>query len=220
MPRLTDLLEYVAEPEQSHIWILLDIKLDNNAENVMRLIAKTIKSATQPTSRPWNQRVVLGIWAARFLPLCHKYLPGFPISHICFSTSWARQFLHAPNVSFNMLQRSLLGPIGARFMRDVKAAKRPLFTWTVNDANLMRWSIKKDLDGVITDDPKLFNSICEGWEAREKSLLSRPTLKQWLQTLWLWILIVVFGFGFRRRFPEKVKDVLKVKASTGRALDT
>ena len=210
MPRLADLLEYVAQPSQEHIWILLDIKLDNNADDVMRLIGETIRNAPQPT-RPWNQRIVMGIWAAKFLPLCHKYVPDFAISHICFSTAYARQFLKAPNVSFNMLQRSLVGPFGARFIRDVRAAKRPLFTWTVNDANLMKWCIQKRMDGVITDDPKLFNEICRNWDDREPP--ARLTIKQCLYTVWLWILIAIFGRRLFKKFPEKVEDMLRVQAS-------
>lgn len=203
--------------------MLLDIKLDNDADNVIRLIAETIKAAPQP-KRPWNKRVVMGIWAAKYLPLCEKYLPNFPISHIGFAPVYARQFLKAPNVSFNMLQRSLFGYSGRRFMRDVKAAKRPLFTWTVNDDNLMRWCIRKELDGVVTDDPKKFNQICDEWED-EKKQPAKQTLRQWLSTIWVWILIMVYSFPFRRRWPETVEQMLKLrqlkeKVSTTRSLDT
>lgn len=206
MPRLSDLLTYMATPTLSDKWILLDIKLDNDADNVMRLIADTLKSIPSP-SRPWSDRVVLGIWAAKFLPLCQKYLPGYPITHICFSTCYARQFLSVPNVSFNMLQKVLLGPIGARFLRDVKKANRPLYAWTVNDSNLMKWCVQKDLDGVITDDPKRFNQICDEWSDTERA--ARPTLAQWFYTMWLWCMILVFSIPFRRRFPEKAQDWMR-----------
>lgn len=224
MPRLSELLEYISHPERSHLWILLDIKVDNDADTVMRLIADTIKAAPQP-DRPWHKRVVLGIWVAKYIPLCHKYLPDFPISHICFSTFYARQFLNAPNVSFNILQKVLFffGPLGTRFIRDAKAAKRPVFTWTVNEANLMRWCIQKELDGVITDDPKLFNQICDTW-ADKPQPKARPSFFQWLYSGWLCILISFFSLRFRRTFPEKVVDMLKLreldkKASVSRTLD-
>jgi glycerophosphoryl diester phosphodiesterase len=207
MPRLNDLLEYMSDPSLSDKWILLDIKLDNNAEAVMRLIASTLASVPSP-SRPWSDRVVLGIWAAKFLPLCHQHLPGYPISNIGFSTCYARQFLNVPNVSFNMLQKVLLGPVGARFIRDVKKAQRPLFVWTVNDSNLMKWSIQKELDGVITDDPKKFNRICDDWEG-DKESIARPSFAQWLYTFWLYIMIGVFTWPFKRRFPETVEQFLK-----------
>jgi phosphatidylglycerol phospholipase C len=31
----------------------------------------------------------------------------------------------------------------------------------------MEWSIRKGVDGVITDDPKLFREVCERWERGE-----------------------------------------------------
>ena len=206
MPRLVDLLDYVSQPGLEHIWLFLDIKLDNNSDDVMRLIAKTLVSV-HPGDRAWNERVVLGIWAAKFLPLCTKYLPGYPVSHIGFSLCYARQFLQVPNVSFNMLQKVLFGPFGARFMRDVRKANRPLYVWTVNDTNLMKWSIQKNLDGVITDDPKRFKRICDEWDEQEPE--AKPNWTQWLYTFWLWLIIGVFSMPFKRKFPETVEQFIK-----------
>lgn len=216
MPRLLDLLEYIAQPGLEHIWLLLDIKIDNNSDDVMRLIAKTLASVP-PGQRPWNQRVVLGIWTAKYLSLCTEYLPGYPISHIGFSTCYARQFLKVPNVSFNILQKALFGPIGSRFMRDVKKAKRPLFVWTVNEVNLMKWSIQKHVDGVITDDPKTFKQICDGWDD-EQEPLARVSWSQWLYTFWIWFIVTVLSIPFRTKYPETAvqfikKNELKEKAS-------
>jgi hypothetical protein len=60
MPRLRDLLEYISSPGKEHIWVLLDIKLDVNDEDIMRLIASTL--AEVKPSRPWKDRIVLGCW--------------------------------------------------------------------------------------------------------------------------------------------------------------
>jgi phosphatidylglycerol phospholipase C len=209
MPQLRELLEYIAQPDLQFLWILLDIKIDNDADDAMRLIAETIASV-EPGARPWNDRIVLGIWAAKYLPLCTKYLPGFPISHIGFSTCYARRFLEVPNVSFNMLQKVLLGPIGAHFIKDVKDAGRQLFTWTVNDDNMMRWSIQKEVDGVITDDPLRFKQICDNWTDDEP--IAHPSLAQWLYTFWLYLLIGIFSPGFKWKFPETVDGIIERKA--------
>ncbi|OAP54856.1 hypothetical protein AYL99_11304 [Fonsecaea erecta] len=218
MPRLRDLLEYVAQPGLENVWLLLDIKLDNNSDDVMRLIAKTLASV-DPGQRAWEERVVLGIWAAKFLPLCMKYCPGYPISHIGFSTIYARQFLKVPNVSFNMLQKSLFGPLGARFIRDVHRAKRPLYAWTVNDSNLMKWCIQNNLDGVITDDPKTFKKICDEWDD-EKEPVAKMTWGQCLYTLWVWIMIAVFSRFFRRKFPETVEHFIQQNNLRVKAVET
>ncbi|KAF2838317.1 tubulin-domain-containing protein [Patellaria atrata CBS 101060] len=165
MPRLQDLLEYLASPGLEDIWLLLDIKLDNNANDVIKLIADTIRNVSSP--RPWEYRILLGCWTAKYLPLCEEYLPGFPITHIGFSTLYARQFFCVPNISFNMLQFVLMGPLGWSFRRKAKELGRPVLVWTVNEESKMKWCIKKNLDGVITDDPKKFIDVRDDWEERE-----------------------------------------------------
>lgn len=214
MPRLSDLLEYLAQPEQHHLWLLLDIKIDNDANDVMRLIAETISSVDSGTTK-WKDRVVLGVWAIRYLPLCAQYLPGFSVAFIGWSTFYARQFLKVPNISFNMLQKILHGPIGARFIRDVKRANRPLYAWTVNDVNLMKWSIQKEMDGVITDNPKLFKEVCENWTDSEPT--AKLTWHQFFYIVWIYMMIAVFWIPFRRRFPESVGTFLRAKDATASA---
>jgi phosphatidylglycerol phospholipase C len=98
------------------------------------------------------------------LPLCTKYLPGFPITHIGFSIEYARQFLKVPGVSFNMLQQIMVGPFGNSMLRDIRKAKRSIFLWTVNDEKVMKWSIRKEVDGVITDDPKKYLEVCRTYQ--------------------------------------------------------
>lgn len=208
MPRLRDLLEYIAQPDLQEKWILLDIKLDNDADNVMRLIARTL-SEVDPGSNIWKKRVVLGIWAAKYLPLCVHYLPEYPVAYIGFSTFYARQFLKVPNVGFNMFQKTLLGPIGARFIRDVQKADRALYLWTVNEVNMMKWSIQKGVDGVITDDPETFNEVCDNWTDTQKRV--HPTWKQWAYTFWLYIIMALFSIPLRHRLPGSVNSFLKAE---------
>lgn len=199
MPRLKDVLEYLASPGLENIWLLLDIKIDNDADDVMRLIASTIEQTAPNPHKSWNHRIVLGCWAAKYIPLCATYLPSFPITHIGFSLSYARQFFAIPNVSFNLLQKMLVGPLGVRFLRDAAALGRPVIGWTVNEENMMRWSIKHELDGVITDDPKRFLEVCDEWEqGKRKIVIGR---KELFLILWLNMMVVIFGAIFRWKYP-------------------
>lgn len=158
----------------------------------MRLIAETIAAVPPNPLKAWNQRIVLGCWAAKYLPLCKKYLPTFPISHIGFSIPYARQFLSVPNVSFNMLQKTLIVPFfGKRFIRDAKDRGRPIYAWTVNEEDMMRWCISKGLDGVITDDPKKFLEVCEDWQRGKRDI--HISWGQWMMILWINIMVLVFG---------------------------
>ncbi|KAH6683033.1 putative glycerophosphoryl diester phosphodiesterase [Halenospora varia] len=224
MPRLKDLLEYLASPGLEDIWVLLDIKvpwpsvleplknnridhwakLDNHADKVFRLIATTLQEVKP--SRPWNQRVLIGVWAAKYLPLCCKYLPGYSITHIGFSLAYARQFLKVPGVSFNMLQKIMVGPFGNAFLRDVKKAKRSVFAWTVNDEEWMKWSIRKELDGVITDDPKKYLEVCDDYQGES---IHFP-ISSWGTLIGMNLLAAVFSILFRYRYGFKI-DSGKVK---------
>jgi len=207
MPRLLDLLEYLASPALDGIWLLLDIKADNNLDKIMSLIAHTICQAP-PSLTPWTQRIVLGCWAAEYLPLCYKYLPHFPITHIGFSLSYARHFLAVPDVSFNLLQKILIGPAGARFLRDARAARRPVYAWTVNERAMMRWCIRRGVDGVLTNDPGLFLSVCEEHDrdggVREEDVLG---LRAYLGIVGINLLVMLFGSLFRWRYGFSEKSV-------------
>lgn len=163
MPRLVDLLAYLARPENENIWVLLDIKRDDDPDELLSATAAAIASVKP--SRPWKDRIILGAWTGHYIDLCRKYLPGFSIAFINWSLSEATRLLRESDVGFNMLQPSLVGPSGSRFIRETRKARRNLFVWTVNKERWMHWSIRKGVDGVITDDPKRFLDVCEQWKA-------------------------------------------------------
>ncbi|KAH8178876.1 hypothetical protein LIA77_00395 [Sarocladium implicatum] len=103
-------------------------------------------------------------------------------------------------MGMNILQRSLIGPIGWIFMRSVKESGRQLFVWTVNEERWMRWCIRRNLryrrpvdlnskagyvqdsrhqgqkliDGIITDDPRLLRDVCDRWEDELDGKLTVP----------------------------------------------
>ncbi|KAG0131639.1 PLC-like phosphodiesterase [Tuber indicum] len=79
MPTLKEVLEFMCQPAVLGMWLLLDIKLDNDAEDIIRETASAICSVN-PSREFWANRIVLGCWTLDFLPLCDFYLPGFPIT--------------------------------------------------------------------------------------------------------------------------------------------
>ncbi|KAI9767058.1 MAG: hypothetical protein M1839_004648 [Geoglossum umbratile] len=213
MPRLHDLLEYLATPGLEDIWLMLDIKpgvkVDNDAHDIIRLIAKTIQQVPPSSDKPWEERINLGCWVTKYLPLCATYLPGFPVSHIGFSVCYARHFLKAPSVSsFNLLQKVMMGPNGRRFLRDARAANRAVYVWTVNDASMMRWSIRRGVDGVLTDDPKKFLDISRDFQEDVFLEEDRLTMRECLGIVGFNILAVVFSllFRWRHRHGLKLRD--------------
>jgi tubulin gamma len=178
----------------------------------MRLISETIQSVPPSPSRPWQSRIVLGCWAAKYLPLCSHYLPGFPVSHIGFSVLVASYFFTVPNVSFNMNQAVLMPPWGKAFIRKAQRDGRPVYAWTVNDARRMRWDIQQGLDGVITDDPELFLEVRRGWHEGMKHGLGAW---DWLDILRVNFFALIYSVLFQLVFVvfglRQGKPLAKVK---------
>ncbi|KAK2789710.1 hypothetical protein FQN53_001467 [Emmonsiellopsis sp. PD_33] len=214
MPRLLDLLRYLSSPKRAHVWLLLDIKLDNDSGMIMRAIASTLQSVPS-NHRPWNNRIILGCWAAEYLPLCHTYLPSFSVAVISYSLIYARQFLRIPNISFNIKQKALMGPGGAQFLADVKEAQRQIFVWTVNEESFMRCSVRNEVDGVVTDDPTKFQRVSGEWEAarlRYDGLADEDdgiTVLQRINVLMSAVVMFLLGGVFAIIHPADLKEFTK-----------
>ncbi|KAI1211734.1 PLC-like phosphodiesterase [Annulohypoxylon truncatum] len=196
MPRLVDLLEYLNQPGVEHVWVMLDIKTHDDATELLRRTAEAIASV--PGIRPWSERILPCCWNIKYVQLTKEFLPGFPIAHVGISSIYARALAsYVPNLSVSMLRNLLAMPItGRRFIRDMKKAGHPIYTWTVNEEHWMEWSIEKELDGVITDDPKLFLEVCNRAVGKEaegqvRRLVNR-SLKITARDLWDWVRYIPF----------------------------
>ncbi|KAJ5657068.1 hypothetical protein N7507_009018 [Penicillium longicatenatum] len=216
MPRLVDVLEYLRQPGREHIWVLLDIKLNNDPTAIMQGIAKAIETVPIPAIGPdWHRRIVLGCWSARYLPPRAKYLPRYEMALICVDLSYARQFLQVPRISFNINQKILMGPLGRGFLEEARAARRKVYLWTVNVPNLMRWGIRHKVDGIITDDPARFQKVCEEWELDQKKgplasldpKADRLTFGQRVEILLVAFYVLTFGWFLKRKYLPTVERV-------------
>ena len=83
-----------------------------------------------------------------------------------------------------------------------------MFLWTVNEEKWMKWSINKGVDGVITDDPKKYLGVADGYD--EKKPLDRVSLREFHSLAWVNLLVAVFGYLFRLKFgyslrPEEMR---------------
>jgi len=75
MPTLKEVLEFMCQPAVLDMWLLLDIKVDNDAEDIIRETASAIRSVN-PSREFWANRIVLGCWTLNFLPVCGLSLSG------------------------------------------------------------------------------------------------------------------------------------------------
>ncbi|KAI1466228.1 PLC-like phosphodiesterase [Daldinia caldariorum] len=185
MPRFVDFLGYLNEPVAEHVWLLLDIKTDDDTGELLTAIAAAIASV--PTSkRPWTERIMLGPWDADWFAKCLRLVPGFPVALIAFSPDYASAMLPVPNLNFNLYNYSFATSRGSRFIVSAKENHRLVFSWSDNSDELMSLSIRNHADGVITDDPLRFKELCTQWDVKEvRERASQSTLKGTI----LWIII-------------------------------
>ena len=199
LPQLADLLHYLAEEGREHTWLFLDIKLNNDAEKVMRLIASTLASVPSQKSAPWHSRVVLGLWATKYLAPAQEHLPGYSTMHIAFNVTYARQFFEVANIGFNAMFYALLMPGGKRFLRDAQDVyNRKVLSWTINGEDNMKWCIRRGLDGVVTDEVEMYLDLAERFdETTEKEPWLPVSLKIfWTAVkayLWTRVLLVFYS---------------------------
>ncbi|KAJ4021951.1 hypothetical protein NW752_000848 [Fusarium irregulare] len=194
MPRLRDFLEWLIQPELERIWVVLDIKLNDSPADLMCAIKRALDSVNGPV--PWDQRIVLGCWNASFLQAARSQLPTYPLAHISASLLYSHHFLKVPDLGFNLNQNTLVGPSGKLFSRELQRTDKLLMTWTVNQPRRMEWCLRQNLghprranskvqgppliDGVITDNPRLYLEVCERFEDEMDGKLVRsdPALAQ------------------------------------------
>ncbi|KAK3901456.1 PLC-like phosphodiesterase [Staphylotrichum tortipilum] len=203
MPRLADLLVWLGgDAALDAVWVLLDIKTDDDPELLLPAIARTIEGVgvREGAGWKWRERVMLGGWNETYINHARLHLPNFPLAYIGFSLPHAYKFLSddQPGVHFNLLQATQVGPLGARFRREARRRGRRIFVWTVNDEGWMEWCVRKGLDGVITDDVGRFGEVRDRFLVAEEEAarggVSWPrTIKLYAKAILLQGLALVFS---------------------------
>jgi phosphatidylglycerol phospholipase C len=71
----------------------------------------------------------------------------------------------------------------------------------------MKWSIGKEVDGVITDDPKMYLEVCKSYTGEK----TRLPWKVWGSVILMSILARLFSLIFRSKYGFNV-DFAKIRA--------
>ncbi|KAI5291782.1 hypothetical protein KEM54_000018 [Ascosphaera aggregata] len=167
IPRLSDLLQWLAVPEREHIWVYVELKLHDDAGALVKGVSDVLASVPSTPSRPWNTRIMLGIWTANYLSHIERYLPTYTISLLTPSLTYASCFLSIPQItSFSVNFFLLYSPAGSKFLADAHAAGKAVYAWTVNKPRVMNAAIRSNLDGVVTDEVDMYVKIREEWERK------------------------------------------------------
>ena len=96
-----------------------------------------------------------------------------------------------------MMQVSLVSPRGRGFIQEVQAHRQQILSWTVNDEKNIDWCIRREMDGLITDNVPKALEMCETYREERRYYWSMHMV---LGLLKLNFWIYLFGFVFRRRY--------------------
>lgn len=66
----------------------------------------------------------------------------------------------------------------------------------------MKWSIRKEVDGVITDDPKKFLDVCDRWDDAERDV--NLNCHQIWDIIRINLYVAIFGILFWWKFGEGI----------------
>lgn len=217
--------------------------------NTTRLLERKTEQPQAPNSATYNSIHS----QATFIETARKIMPDYALCHISFSLSYSRYFFPIANLGFNLRQECLAGWSGRRFMHKAQKADRLLFAWTVNEERWMEWCIRQNLDnndetdghdnaatttttttqfamidGVITDDPKLYLDVCRRYQddnvektkkqqQRRFKLALADRARVGARTVWemVFFRILVTVFFAVRRFQGKI-DYFEDRATLDR----
>ncbi|TXT10871.1 hypothetical protein VHUM_02376 [Vanrija humicola] len=164
IPRFEELIDLLMKPENQHVLLNIDCKMQNDPEEMF------LDSAADPRSHDeWETllapRLILGLWHPVFIRPALAHLPLLRRYHIGLSPSLARTYFWDSCEGFSLNFAMLVGAEGQQFIADARAAGKEICVWTVNDPNEMRtaigWGIKAVLTDKVAGFMKLKNEIIQ-----------------------------------------------------------
>ncbi|CAI2166114.1 17732_t:CDS:2 [Funneliformis geosporum] len=165
--RFQDVLDLLSKEENSHIWAVIDVKIQNSPK-ILLALSEIFKSRNKDFTAS-SKQFSLGIWHPKFIPYAKTYLPGIPIVYIGISLDIAREFFS--NVDgYNIKYIALFGDKEQKFIKEAHAKGKPVFAWTVNEESHARNCHNWGVDAIMTDRTKLYVDFFRNQRHEERSL--------------------------------------------------
>lgn len=166
-------------PENHHIFLNIDVKVDNDPERLFTLMHDLI-SAYPAYEQDLAPRLVLGLWHPKYVEPATRILPYIRLTHIGMSPVLARKFFWDACSAFSMNFACLVGRDGELFRQECKAAGKDLYVWTVNKRAEMIEATKWGAKAILTDRTADFLKLREDMENDWTSISAETTWKfQW-----------------------------------------
>ncbi|EIW71953.1 hypothetical protein TREMEDRAFT_24419 [Tremella mesenterica DSM 1558] len=158
IPLFEELVELLMEPQNRHVSLNVDCKMQNDPERLFPEMARIIKNHDQ-----WETllapRIILGLWHPLFLRAAYTHLPLLRRYHIGFGIPIARQFFWDACEGFSMCFPVLMGAEGQKFLEDCRQGGKEVCVWTVNKEDEMRVALSFGIKAVLTDRVAAFTQV-------------------------------------------------------------
>jgi len=153
IPTFVDTVALLMKPENIHVKLNIDVKIQNDPDRLFSLMQETIDSHSdwETTLAP---RLVIGLWHPRFIPSAKKYLQHCRFSYIGLNPYMARKYFWDDMDTFSMSFAALTTADGQRFIKESKAVGKDVMVWTVNEPEQMMEAVRWGVDGILTDKPR------------------------------------------------------------------
>ncbi|BGP18907.1 hypothetical protein JCM10213_005508 [Rhodosporidiobolus nylandii] len=153
IPTLRETLALLMRPENQHVSLNIDVKVDNEPERLFTLLKGLVEEHEEWQTR-LAPRLVLGLWHPKYVEPATRLLPRLRRLHIGMSPALARKYFWDACDEFSMSFSCLVGSDGERFRKDCRAAGKHIYVWTVNSRSEMIEATKWGAKGILTDKTK------------------------------------------------------------------
>jgi len=176
IPRFDELIELLMEPENRHVVLNIDCKIENDPDVLFPLIAEIISKYFNFETE-LSPCFILGLWHPLFLLPAKRHLPTLDRFHIGISTSLAREYFWSDCVGFSIAFPMLVTADGQQFLKDCKKQGKEVTVWTVNEREEMIVSAGWGVKAVLTDKVGFFVGVRKEFED-DKSKLQLPLMRR------------------------------------------
>lgn len=154
-------------PENMHVFLNIDVKVDNEPVLLFNLMHAII--STHPNyETALCPRLVLGLWHPKYVKPAVEILPYIRLTHIGMSPALARKFFWSACSAFSMNFSCLVGSDGEQFRKECKAQNKDLYVWTVNKRAEMIEATKWGAKAILTDKTAEFLKLREEMEGESE----------------------------------------------------
>ncbi|WWC91404.1 uncharacterized protein L201_006348 [Kwoniella dendrophila CBS 6074] len=175
IPKFTEVLEILLQPENMNVKLNIDCKVENDPTKLFSLMKDVVQSYPGWETK-LAPRLILGIWHPKFISPACEILPYLPRYAISMSIEQCSKYFWKNCHGFSIMYEVLASSKGQSFLNQAKKENKKICCWTVNSCEEMKQCVKWGIKSIISDKPGLWRKIKLDIETdRVKAL--KPTLQ-------------------------------------------